>query len=82
MKIMLVIESPNKGEALFSLKGPKNFFINTTSHENSKEGRMFLRIPKNASVCEGSLPVSTEVRTMLLVIEGVITTEEYGRTRH
>ena len=66
--------TPNKGEAFFSLGGLKNFFISTTSHEKSKEGRISIKIPKNALVCKGSLFVSIEVWTTLSIIEGVITT--------
>ena len=76
MRIMPVIESPNEREAFFSLGGLKIFFISMTSQKKSKERRMSLRIPENILVCEGCLPVSTEVWTMHPVIEDVITIKE------
>ena len=71
-----MIESPNKGEAIFSLRRIKNFFIDMTSHKKSKEGNMSLSNPNNDSVCEGSLLISEEVWNTLPIIEGVITTKE------
>ena len=43
----------------------KNFFISTTSQKESKEGRISLRISKNASVCKESLLDSADVWTTL-----------------
>ena len=43
-------------EPFFSLGGLKNFFISMSSQKESKEGRMPLKMAKNALACERSLP--------------------------